>query len=69
LINGTPEHEIKQYTNDKQKLISNFFSVPYRNLQPGKYTFEISARDNNGCKASSQVSFEVVPATESAAIN
>jgi hypothetical protein len=69
LINGTPEHEIKNYTNDKQKLISNFFSVPYRNLQPGKYMFEVSARDNNGCKASSQVSFEVVLSTESAAIN
>lgn len=59
-INQTPEREITSFTDPMQRLISNFFSVPYKNLPPGSYELEIDVRDtSNGCTAASRVSFQI----------
>ncbi len=60
-VNETPEHNITAFTDPLQKLISNFYSVPYNNLAPGSYELAIVARDEvNGCKASTRVPFVIV---------
>lgn len=58
-INQTPEQEISSFIDPLQKLISNFFSVPYKNLSPGEYQLEINVHDAGGCKATSRVSFHI----------
>jgi VWFA-related protein len=60
-VNKTPDHKITAFTDPMQKLISNFYSVPYNNLPPGSYELAIEARDDvNGCKASTRVPFVIV---------
>ena len=62
-MNQTPEREVRAYTDPLQKLISNFYSVPYNNLAPGSYELEVVARDaNTGCKATSRATFEIASA-------
>jgi hypothetical protein len=59
-INQTSEHEISEYTDRNLKIISNFFSVPYKNLPPGSYQLEIALRESkNLCSTSARVSFEI----------
>ncbi len=61
-INQTSEHEISAYTDPHLKIISNFFSVPYKNLAPGSYQLEIALRESkNQCSTSARVSFEIAP--------
>jgi hypothetical protein len=61
MMSQTSEREIGAYTKPEEQIISNFFSVPYKNLAAGKYELEISARQNkNDCAQSSKTSFEVV---------
>jgi len=60
-MNETPEQEIKEYNELFLKLITNFFSVPYKNLAPGTYTLELTARQSgDACRTSAKNTFDVV---------
>ena len=70
LVNQTPERVISGYTDPLQKLIANFYSVPYKNLAPGSYELEIVVRDrSNGCHDSTRASFEISNPAAAAASN
>jgi VWFA-related protein len=58
-VNETPAKEINTYTDVSEKLVTNFFSVPYNNLAPGSYELEIQVK-NAGCTASTRADFDVV---------
>lgn len=60
LINETASREISQFTDQERKLVSNFFSLPYKNLPPGSYELEIAVQnENNTCTSSARAAFSV----------
>lgn len=58
-VNQTPETQINDFTDAPDKLITNFFSVPYNNLAPGSYELEIMVKSPT-CTSSTRSEFEVI---------
>ncbi len=60
LISALPPKEINEYTSLFNKTISNFFILPYRNLNNNKYKLVLEAKDLvNKCLASTEAYFEI----------
>jgi hypothetical protein len=54
-----PTEEIKKCTDNKTGVVSNFFSLPYKNLTSGPYELEFVVWDDDGCQKSIRSQFEI----------
>ncbi|MFC2173179.1 VWA domain-containing protein [Acidobacteriota bacterium] len=59
-INQTPPTRITRYNDRDNKIITNFFAVPFSGLSPGSYRLELMAKDGvNGCVHRASTEFKV----------
>jgi len=60
IISSLPPKEINEFSDFLEKIITNFFILPYKNLSPQKYKLELEVVDLiTKCSSSSDIEFKV----------